>query len=195
MRKELILVTNADGYGPVAHRRAAADVSMLVIETAPAVTLGAALNLGVRAATGEVVAKFDDDDCYAASYLADAVATMARTGAGVIGKKTYFAYLESSDRTVRLFEGNEERRVGRLTGGTIVAHRTVCDRVSFDDVNLGEDGRFVRAAERAGFVVFSGSARGFLQIRGSDHTWRVADERLLADGAVVGSGRDDSYWM
>ncbi len=42
--------------------------------------------------------KFDDDDFYGARYLEDAVLLTAVTGAAVVGKRTYFAYLAGSDR-------------------------------------------------------------------------------------------------
>jgi len=195
-RVELVLVTNADGYAPIARERLAGVDMATVIETDPSWSLGRALRLGITAARGTVLAKIDDDDEYAPRYLVDSVATMRTQGAGVVGKKTYFVHLGGSDRTLLMYPGNEDRRVGRVAGGSIVTHRDVTSVVRFPNRTLGEDVGFVRAAERAGFAVFSGPARGYLQVRdvGLDHTWTIDEGRLAAAGRVVGSGRSEDLW-
>lgn len=194
IRTELILVTNAANYAvPATHATETLD-DVTVVETDPALSLGTALNRGVAAASGEVIAKFDDDDWYSPSYLADTCNIMRSEHAGLVGKKTYFVYFEAADETVRLYPGNENSRVGRIAGGTIVAHRDVCERVAFADLTLGEDVRFVRAAERHGFGIYGAPAVGYLQLRSTTHTWSIEDKKLAADGTLVGSGRRREYW-
>lgn len=194
---ELVLVTNADKYGETATERLAASDEARVIDTPSSMTLGAALNLGFEAAHGSVIAKIDDDDHYASGYLADAIQVMRETGAGVVGKKTYFVYLEQSDETVKMFPGNEHRRVGRMAGGTITVHRDVLAHARFSEVDLGEDGRFVRSAERAGFGVASGAAFGYLQVRSPrlDHAWQASEDQLRRSSVAVGPGTSETYWQ
>ena len=176
--KELVLVTNSDHFSISQLERITSRPDVIHIATAPEVSLGAALNLAVTASSGEVLAKFDDDDHYSDTYLAAAVAVIQRTHAGVVGKKTYFVYLEERDETLLVYPGNEGRRVGRVAGGTIVAHRDVFKRVSFPECNLGEDVLFVRRAERAGFAVLSAAPTG---------SCNVAVERATPGSSVMSS--------
>jgi len=194
-RTELILVTNAPNYAGPARSACETIDDATVIETDASVSLGSALNRGFAAASGEVIAKFDDDDWYSPTYVAEACEVMREHGSGVVGKKTYFVYFEAPDETMRLYSGNEDTRVGRLAGGTIVAHRDVCEQVSFADITLGEDVRFVRAAERRGFAIYGADARGYLQLRSTTHTWKIDDKKLAADGILIGSGRRREYWL
>jgi len=195
VNKELILVTNSDDFAADQVEQHASRSDVTHLATDPALSLGQALNLAASAASGQVLAKLDDDDYYANSYLADAVQVMRSTGAGVVGKKTYFVYLEEREQTLLVYPGNESKRVGRVAGGSIVAHRDVVDRVPFPDRNLGEDVLFVRRAERAGFAVFSAEPQGFLQYRANTgHTWQFTADDLLAVGTVMGSGHDESLW-
>lgn len=193
--KTLVIVTNGGDFDSTALDQLASRPDVHVLTTPATQSLGSALNAGVRATRGQVIAKFDDDDAYGAEYLASAVNVMRETGAAVIGKKTYFVYLEGVDRTVKIYPGNEGKRVGRVAGGTIVAHRDAIDSVPFPDKNLGEDVGFVRAVERRGFGVFSAAAAGFLQWRGvSGNTWHIEPEHIVEVSADVGPGSDPDYW-
>ncbi len=194
---ELILVTNADEYAPAARDLLDADPNATVVETDPAVTLGSALNRGIEASSGSVIAKIDDDDFYSPDYLYAGVELLRRTKAGVVGKKTHFVYLEATDQTILRFPDAEHRRVGRVAGGTLIIHRQVADEVGFTDVNVGEDTTFARQVERAGWAVISSGATGYLQVRGAaeGHTWQPEVEHLMKGSRVVGAGDDVSYWQ
>lgn len=194
-KKELLVVTNGGDFDEDELNRLAEQADFSWLKTPASLTLGAALNQGIAATSGDVVAKFDDDDFYGPEYLRDAVNALVETQAGVVGKKTYFVYLEEVDRTVLVYPGNEGQRVGRVAGGTIVANREVFAAVQFPFLNLGEDVAFVRSAERAGFGVFSTAAPGFLQWRGqSGHTWSFDIQEFLDNSDDVGSGHDTHLW-
>ncbi|MFH4090338.1 glycosyltransferase, partial [Acinetobacter baumannii] len=49
-------------------------------------SLGACLNFAVGKATGEIIAKMDDDDYYAPNYLKDMVMSFEYTDASIVGK-------------------------------------------------------------------------------------------------------------
>lgn len=194
-RKELVLVTNGDGFDEARMSELCRRPDVRCIRTPAHLSLGAALNLGVGAADFDVIAKFDDDDHYGPDYLGDGVDCMRSTGAAVVGKKTYYLYLESADRTVLMYPGNESKRVGRVAGGTIMAHRRVFDHVGFPQVDLGEDVRFVRAVERCGYGVYSARARGFLQRRAATgHTWAFDAAEITAVSDDVGPGEAMALW-
>ena len=72
---------------------------MQVLHVEGRTTLGDCLNLGVEAASGEYVAKMDDDDHYGERYLSDSVLAASFSGAEVVGKGTYFVHFEGTDET------------------------------------------------------------------------------------------------
>ena len=58
-------------------------------------TLGDCLNRGVEAASGEYVAKMDDNDHYGERYLSDHVLAASFSDAEVVGKGLFFVYFEA----------------------------------------------------------------------------------------------------
>ena len=84
----------------------------------PDLTLGACMNLGVEAATGDLVAKVDDDNFYGTHYLTDLVRALDYSGADVVGKWAHLVHLESSGATLLRFEKAEHRFVEQVQGGT-----------------------------------------------------------------------------
>lgn len=61
------------------------------------ITLGECLNYGVTHASGDYLAKMDDDDFYGDNYLLDALQAFKFSGADIVGKDSYFCYVESKD--------------------------------------------------------------------------------------------------
>ena len=112
--RELIVVTNADGFdlSAIAERQ-----DVLVCPTPTETSLGACLNIGRQVATGQILARIDDDDSYSASYLDGVVKTFQQVDAAIVGKQEYFAYVVSTDQTYRRFPGRANRYVGRVAGG------------------------------------------------------------------------------
>lgn len=196
-RTEFILVTNSSDYWNHTSCKPDELPAMSVIDTHESTTLGQALNSGFEAASGEIICKLDDDDLYSPRYVAEIVATMRKTGAGVVGKKTYLAHLVASDETIVLHDGFENTRVNRVAGGTIAVHSSVSARIGFSHVNLGEDGRYLRAAERTGYAIHGSSRHNYVQVRSQrlGHAWQASDDRLRQAGSVVGPGLEDNYWL
>jgi succinoglycan biosynthesis protein ExoA len=85
---EVIVVDNAstDDVAEAldAYRRQHPDLPLHVI-SCPKVGIPAALNAGIRAATGDVIVRFDAHSCPTGRYVREAVATLRETGAGVVG--------------------------------------------------------------------------------------------------------------
>ena len=87
--------------------------------------MGECLNAGLAATDARFVAKFDDDDHYGAHYLHDALLVHRFVDAAIVGKKTFFAYLEGADETVLRFPGNEFTAANRVSGSTMVIDRAM----------------------------------------------------------------------
>ena len=93
--KELLLILNNASFDIDAIRTQTQALSnVCILQMKKRSTLAACLNRGVETASGEYIAKMDDDDYYGERYLSDMMLAANFSDAEVLGKGTYFAYME-----------------------------------------------------------------------------------------------------
>jgi hypothetical protein len=188
----LVLVTNDEGFDDSAVDAALAALpGSTRVHVPPDRTLGECLNRGLDITETRIVAKFDDDDHYEADYLSDMVATLVSSRAAVAGKHSYLVYLAATDTTWLRFPGHEHRYTSFVAGGTLVIDRHVVPDVAFQHRNTGEDSGFLAASERAGGLIVSAGALGYVQYRGASNTWDVSADRFLRHAVELGAGSPD----
>lgn len=190
---EFVLVTNDADFGDIDLDEMLGPIPRARhIATDPAMSLGQCLNLGLDATRERFVAKFDDDDYYGSHYLADSLRAHGYSGAGVVGKHTYYAeFTESGDRYLR-FPGHEFSYSSTLAGGTLVIDRDRVGDLHFPDISLGEDRAFIASCHRRGVSTFAADRFNFVQRRGADNTWSVAANEFLVETQRV-EREDDAH--
>ena len=190
--KQLVIVCNADDFDLSVVRERVADIADSVVLSFPAeTTLGDCLNAAAHATSADYFAKIDDDDDYGANYLADMMLTFGYSGTKIVGKRSYYAYLERSERSVLRFPGQEFADVDEVAGGTLVFARQLALDVPFRQLPQGTDTAFLRDVAASGERIFSADRYNFVQHRRadvSDHTWRIDDEEFERAAELVGSG-------
>ncbi|WP_243056530.1 glycosyltransferase [Nocardioides sp. SR21] len=188
---QLVLV--AHGFvpdeGEVRRRAADAGVPELVLLQAGADrTLGACLNLGLDAATGDLVAKMDDDNFYGTHYLTDLVRALDFSGADVVGKWAHLVLLEGSGETLLRFADSEHHFVKQVQGGTFLMSRGIADLVRFGDLPRGVDTDFLERARAADLTVYAADRFNFVSVRRADpasHTWTITDDEIKERSSQV----------
>jgi spore maturation protein CgeB len=164
--------------------------NVVLLEAPTEVSLGECLNLCVAAASGQVLAKMDDDDHYGPHYLSDQLHALSYSGADVVGKQAHYMHLETSSAAILRFAAREHRFTDFVMGPTIVAGQDVFADHPFPHVSLGEDTGFLRAAHAAGRTIYSADRFNYFQVRmGAGHTWQIADAELLASGDLKFYGK------
>src|SRR5699024_8146540 len=97
--KELVLV--AHGFSAPGDLRARAATLGIdhfeIVEVDADEPLGTCLNRGIAAASGEIVAKMDDDVSYGAHYLGDQLAALRYSGAELVGKHAHYLHMRGAD--------------------------------------------------------------------------------------------------
>ena len=193
-QKELVLILNNAEFDLDAVRRDAGaipDVQVLHVEGPT--TLGECLNMGVEAASGDYVAKMDDDDLYGERYLSDAVLAALFSEAEVVGKGAFFTYFEESD-TLALAEVTRDHTFSYfVTGGTLLIRADAARSNPFDTVSVREDTNFLHAAAQAGCRIYSADRYNFVRVRGhslSDHADQTPDVEFLRKCRDRGQGLD-----
>lgn len=144
-------------------------------------SLGNCLNFGITKTKYDFVAKFDDDDYYAPSYLPDSMPVFSRTNADIIGKRSHYTYLEGKKLLLIRFPNQEHKFVNMVHGATLIINKKVFDHIKFPDRSLGEDYMFLLACRKKGFKIYSTSRNHYVYLRRANHlhTWKPSEEYLL----------------
>ncbi len=163
-----------------------AGIEDVVLLREPATTpLGECLNLCAAAASGDVLAKMDDDDYYGPQYLSDQVFALEYSGADVVGKQAHYMHLGQSNAVLLRSGAREHRFTDLVAGPTIVARAATVRANPFPALPLGEDTGFLRGIGAAGGSIYSADRFNYAQLRrASGHTWQIDDLDLMASGHI-----------
>lgn len=168
------------------HRALCEGVNKVTVLNGEAsLSLGACLNALVGAASGKIIAKFDDDDHYLPNYLRDQVNTLINMNADLVGKGSIYFYLPGSNVIARRWKHQEHVWRNFVAGATFVGWRETFLETPFADRTRGEDSDFLLRLERKGSKVYSADSFNYLCIRGNtQHTWTISEGEILANSEV-----------
>jgi 2-polyprenyl-3-methyl-5-hydroxy-6-metoxy-1,4-benzoquinol methylase/spore maturation protein CgeB len=168
------------------------EASLKILEINSDQVLADGLNLAMRHADGDVFAKFDDDDYYGPNYLEDAILAFGYAPrAGLVGKQTFFAYVESVNQTVHRFPGKSYQFTKRVHGGTFVWDRRKTEDAQFTRTRQGTDTLFLKTLVSQNVPIFSADPFNFIHVRYADlskHTWKIEDQEFLTKAVTLGEG-------
>jgi len=193
-QKELVLVLNNDAFDlDEVRRRVAAIPNAHVLQVPEDRTLGECLNRGLDQVGTASWTKFDDDNYYAEHFLMDLMASFKYADADLVGKLSYYVYLEGSGCLALRVPGFEHRYVDFLSGSAMVVRRAVSEQIRFPEISVGEDSEFLRACKERGFRMYSGDRFNYVCCRrasADEHTWKVSDADLLCKSEIVAYTND-----
>lgn len=170
---ELVVVTHgfaADESTLAAFR--ATGVPLTALEAPADEPFGAILNRAVRAASGDVLLKVDDDDWYGRDFVADLLLAREYSGADVVGTPPELTFVEPLWLTVRRQDATEAYRPV-VAGGTMLMDRgTVAAIGGFRETRKFVDAGLLRAVSDAGGSIYRTHGHGYVLRRGAQgHTW------------------------
>lgn len=149
------------------------------------------LNLALDSCDTDIVAKIDDDDYYGPNYLLDSCLALQYSGAALVGKTSFFCYVESTNDFALRFPGKHYRFFKRVQGGTLVWSRERADGLKFTKVRQGTDSIFIKDLLNSGKKVFSSDPFNFVHVRyssGNNHTWAIDDDKFMESAEKLGNG-------
>ena len=156
------------------------NVHIMQIEGRP--SLGECLNRGVGAASGDYIAKMDDDDHYGEKYLSDMMLAARFTEAEILGKGTFFVHMKG-EHLMALRVVAPEHGYGKfVAGATLTMKRYVLKEIPFPERTIGEDSGLLKNASQAGCRIYSSDVFNFLNVRQADsrrHTWKIENAQYL----------------
>ncbi len=173
--RELIIVD--DGPTPLAPALVS-DSRIRYIRLTERQSTGAKRNLACRAAKGDFIVQWDDDDWHGAARIRKQIKTLA-SGAAEISGMADTLVLELAD--MRLWapppQVFRQRALAGVHGGTLAYRREIFDRLTcYPDATHGEDVAFLRPALLAGCRVAAIPAESdFVYVRHGRNTSRMAE--------------------
>jgi glycosyltransferase involved in cell wall biosynthesis len=151
------------------------------------------MNYAIEISSFNYVAKFDDDDYYAPSYLLRQMAAFTYTNADIVGKCTRYIFFSGRKILVIDNPGQENKYVKFICGPTMVINKRVFEQVKFQNITLGEDTQFLKDCLQAGFKIYATDRFDFVYLRNSkqgSHTWEIDEDRYLRSCLVIGHTND-----
>lgn len=149
------------------------------------------LNLALDRCETDVVAKIDDDDYYGPNYLLDACLALQYSGAALVGKTSFFCYVESTNDFALRFAGKHYRYSKHVQGGTLTWSRKKTGNLRFQRVRQGTDSLFLKKLLEKGYEIYSSDPFNFIHVRyanAHDHTWAIEDDKFLEAAKKLDKG-------
>ncbi|HBQ25382.1 MAG TPA: glycosyl transferase family 2 [Syntrophomonas sp.] len=181
--RELIIILNNNSM-PIKHwqKQALPHESIKIFQLDEKVSLGECYNYAVTQANYGYIAKFDDDDYYAAEFISTGMRTFARFNAHIVGKCCRYIYFKGSSILALHEPSPEHSYVDYVPGATMIIKKEVFEKVRFPDLNAGEDNEFQEECLRQGFLIYSSDRFNYVTIRRPDkntHTFKLDDETYM----------------
>ncbi|MGP5191728.1 hypothetical protein [Vreelandella alkaliphila] len=149
------------------------------------------LNLALDNCETDVVAKIDDDDYYGPNYLLDACLALQYSGAALVGKTSFFCYVESTNDFALRFANKHYRYFKHVQGGTLMWSRKKTGNLKFNRVKQGTDSLFLKDLLAKGCEIYSSDPFNFIHVRyagAHDHTWAIKDGQFLEAAKKLDKG-------
>ncbi|MEU5861001.1 family 2 glycosyl transferase [Nonomuraea sp. NPDC047529] len=152
------------------------------VEAEQTVPFGEVLNRAAAPASGDHLAKWDDDDWYGPDHLADLLMARSYAGADVVGTTAEFFYLEPLRATIRrtTFASGaaypSEVWADHVAGGTILLETAKFREIGgFPALPRAVDLEFLKAAQKIGARTYRTHGLGYVLRRAltAEHTWQL----------------------
>ena len=181
IKKELIIILNYDRQNlDSLNKKIISFDNIKIYNLNSKYSLGKCLNYAVDKSTYPIIAKFDDDDYYAPKYLSDSIKAFYYTDASLVGKSTIYVYFKKHKILAIKNINRDCRFVNRVAGSTLMFKKSIFEKISFQDKNLGEDIGFCNDCIENGFKIYSTNKNHFVYIRNIEnkHTWKINNSYL-----------------
>ncbi|MFE3453252.1 glycosyltransferase family 2 protein [Nonomuraea sp. NPDC059194] len=165
---------------PLARRAVeACAVPIRVVSAGADVPFGALLNRAASHASGDYLAKWDDDDWYGPDHLADLLLAKRASGADIVGTAAEFFYLEPLRTTIRRTSYRSETWSDFVAGGTILLDRDGFP--GFEPLTRGVDAALLKARHADGARIYRTHGLGYVLRRSlsEGHTWQLPLSHFL----------------
>ena len=163
--------------------------NLKVLHSPAETSLGECLNALIQASTGDVIAKFDDDDYYFENYVRDQLNILRITKADLVGKSSIYFYLRDKNLMALRWPDKSHMWTDFVAGATLFGWKSTFTEIPFRALRSGEDSQFLHDAKAKNCNIYSSDAFNYIAVRGADgHTWQISDWEILGYSRAVTTG-------
>jgi hypothetical protein len=186
---ELVLATHGFEADPARVRERLGGRPFRLVACPADLLFGRVLAAAAGAAGGDLLLKMDDDDWYGPEVVADLARAHAYSGAPVVGSAAEYVYLTDRDVTVRQHFPSE-KFTNFVAGGMLMIDAALLRQVGgFRPVHKFVDAQLLAAVRAIGAPIYRTHGLGYVLRRNpTGHTWQVATDDLVEEGAVQTAG-------
>jgi len=178
---ELVLALHGDSFSKDYESPIAGKLPKTVLQFPGKTIFGKVLSEATAVASGEWIAKMDDDDWYGIEHISDLYLAARYANADLVGKGSEFVFLQEKNLTIRRDLGNSEVESGTLAGGTLLIKSELVREINgWRELKRGVDIALIKDAQLAGCRMWRTHPFGYLLRRtGGQHTWEADDKYFL----------------
>lgn len=164
LKEELIIILNTNNINLITNweERCQQYDNIKIFKLAEQISLGNCLNFGVEKAGFPYIAKFDENSYYGPNFLIDLACAFDYSEAEIVGKCTYYSYMEGSEKLVLRGANMENRYVKYLHGSAMLIKKEVFDRVKYINKSSGIDIVFLKQCFKNGIKIYSTNRFNYL---------------------------------
>jgi hypothetical protein len=188
-KKELIIILNNNRLNLGEWKdKASEHMNVKVFQVDESQPLGVCMNLAVDNSFFHFVSKCDDDNYYGPNFLTDLMNAFKYTECEIVGKLTYYCYLEGCRILAVMCPQMEYRYVNMLSGSAFIAKKEILEEIRFTGKPTGSDTVFLKECVKRGVRLYSADRFNYVYNRHASlhaHTWKMADEVFLRSCRVI----------
>lgn len=194
-KKELIIILNNNNMNLEAWKEKAEGYdNVKVFQLDESKSLGEYLNYGTDKANFGYISKFSEDDYYAPEFIGDLMNAFKYTDADIVGKHTYYLYLEKSKTLAIISPNLENCYVKFLSISAMVIRKKVFNEVKFIDKSAGCYTDFFNRCIEKNIKLYSADRFNYVCIMNpsiDEQTWEIRDDKSSEKCKII--GRVDNY--
>ncbi|MGX9353362.1 glycosyltransferase family protein (plasmid) [Shimia sp. W99] len=157
-----------------AMRAAGKKIHLRYVHFREKVSLGYKMNALMHEATGEIIAKMDDDDYYGPNYITDMLLPMRWGNYDIIGKRGTFWHDATTGKFYFKHPNNFHRPSDFVYGATFMGRRSVFLSNPFQERSTGEDTFMLAQLKSMGYKIYAADPFNFcVSRRDTRHTWAL----------------------
>ncbi|MAZ61680.1 MAG: hypothetical protein CMB18_00015 [Euryarchaeota archaeon] len=178
---ELVLALHGEGFEDSYPNFFESDIGVTVLRYPKETIFGNVLSEASSAASGEWIAKMDDDDWYGEEHISDLLLAASYSDADLVGKGSEFVYLTEENLTIRRDLGDSEVESRTIGGGAMLVKAEIFREINgWRELTRGVDTALIDDVVSNGGRVWRTHPFGYLLRRTkSQHTWEVDDKYFL----------------
>jgi glycosyltransferase involved in cell wall biosynthesis len=138
---ELVIVYDFDDYDTVWAMEAFSGMPNVKCVGVGPMSVGEKINIGMAAASGDIIAFMDDDDVFVDDWLERSAGALVKSGADVVGLNKIYFYKPEADELYRYLYPEHLRPY--VAGGTFCFWKKYWEGHKFEALNVGYDNNFI----------------------------------------------------